>query len=52
MTYNEILQLMPDSVYTRKDGSNNQKLWGLYASQLNEIEAVLEALRLVRDVEE
>lgn len=50
MNYNDILTLLPDSIYTTKSGSNNQKRWALFANQLNEVEAVFDDLRMIYDI--
>jgi hypothetical protein len=41
--------LLPDSILNIKPGSNNAKLWGLFSTQMDAIDQLLEDMRLLRD---
>ncbi|MBN2157932.1 MAG: hypothetical protein JW807_00950 [Spirochaetes bacterium] len=45
----DFIKLKPDSILDIKTGSNNEKLWKLFANQMDEIDRVFEDMRLVRD---
>ena len=50
MSYNDDLRiLLPDSILNIKPGSNNSKLWGLFSTQMDAIDQLLEDMRLLRD---
>ena len=50
--YQALLQRLPASIYTLTDGTTLQKFWSLFADQLAIIDATLEQIRLVIDIDE
>lgn len=52
MTYHSgLFNLLPESILTKSPDSTNAKMWHLFSSQMDELESVLESIRLVREID-
>lgn len=47
-TYN-LLNKIPDSIFTKEIGSNNEKLWRLFSQHMDEVDQVFEDIRSIYD---
>lgn len=45
--YIDYIELLPDSIYATDPGSNNYKLWGLFAAQMEELDIVFNDLSII-----
>lgn len=45
--YIDYIELLPDSIYATDSGSNNYKLWGLFAAQMEELDIVFNDLSII-----
>lgn len=50
MSYNELINLLPDSIMSPATGGGHAELWEIFAEQMDEVDQALEGLRLARDV--
>jgi hypothetical protein len=50
MSAADYIELLPNSILKINAGSNNYKLWKLFADQIDEVDQVFEDLRLVRNI--
>ena len=46
----ELINKLPDSIYSIDQDSNNYKLWKLFAGQMDELDELFSVIRLVSDV--